>query len=145
MKQIETQIIIHTRPEKVWSVLMDFPSFPAWNPFIRHIGGGHQAGESLKVALKVPDGMEMTIGPQILKAEPNKEFRWKGKMIISGLFDGEHYFKLIDLGDGRTQFIHGEQFSGILVGLFGGTLAKTKIGFEQMNQALKKRCEEIKN
>jgi len=124
---------------------MDFSSFPDWNPFIRLIGGGHQAGESLRLTLKVPDGMEMTIGPQILKAEPNKEFRWKGKLIISGLFDGEHYFKLIDLGDGRTQFIHGEQFSGILVGLFGGTVAKTKIGFEKMNQALKKRCEEIKN
>ena len=142
MKEIQTQVIIHTNPEKVWSVLMDFPSFPAWNPFIRRIGGGNRTGEYLKLTLKVPDGMEMTIGPRILNVIPNREFRWKGKLIVSGLFDGEHYFKLMDLGDGRTQFIHGEQFSGILVSLFGSTLVKTKIGFERMNQALKERCEQ---
>lgn len=142
MKQIETQIIIHALPEQVWAVLMDFQSYSKWNPFVRSISGGNKAGETLRVSMKVPDGMQMTIGPQILNADLNKEFRWKGKLMVSGLFDGEHYFKLIDLGDGRTQFIHGEYFSGILVGLFGSLLAKTKTGFELMNKALKVRCEQ---
>jgi len=35
-----------------------------------------------------------------------------------------------------------EHFSGLLVGLFKGTLAKTEVGFEQMNAALKARVEE---
>jgi hypothetical protein len=34
-----------------------------------------------------------------------------------------------------------ETFSGLLVGLFGGTLGATAEGFAQMNTALKLRCE----
>ena len=34
-----------------------------------------------------------------------------------------------------------ERFSGFLVGLFKGTLAKTEVGFEQMNAELKARVE----
>jgi len=35
-----------------------------------------------------------------------------------------------------------ERFSGLLVGLFKGTLAKTEVGFEEMNAALKARVEQ---
>jgi hypothetical protein len=34
-----------------------------------------------------------------------------------------------------------ERFTGLLVGLFSGLLAKTEAGFEQMNTALKTRVE----
>lgn len=36
----------------------------------------------------------MTFKPKILIVEPNKEFRWKGKLGINGIFDGKHYFIL---------------------------------------------------
>jgi hypothetical protein len=36
----------------------------------------------------------MTFKPTILTLESNKEFRWKGKLGITGIFDGEHYFIL---------------------------------------------------
>jgi hypothetical protein len=32
----------------------------------------------------------MTIRPVIMKFDPGKELRWKGKLGIGGLFDGEH-------------------------------------------------------
>nr|WP_255305408.1 SRPBCC family protein [Acidithiobacillus ferrivorans] len=34
MHQIETNIEITATPERVWSILMDFPAYPQWNPFI---------------------------------------------------------------------------------------------------------------
>lgn len=86
-------------------------------------------GEKLTVAIKPPDGNGMTFKPTILNFETNKEFRWKGKLGISGIFDGEHFFILEKLNDNQTKFIHGENFSGILVALMGGALDKTKDGF----------------
>ena len=60
--------------------------------------------------------------------------------IFKGLFDGKHSFELIPNPDGSTTFKQSELFRGILVRLFH--LDKTKNGFEQMNVALKKQCEQ---
>jgi hypothetical protein len=37
MHEIQSQIEIAARRERVWSILTDFPSYPSWNPFIRSI------------------------------------------------------------------------------------------------------------
>ncbi len=39
MKQIETEILINAKPDKVWQVLTDFESHSKWNPFIKSISG----------------------------------------------------------------------------------------------------------
>lgn len=141
MKQIETEILINEKPEKVWSILTDFENHPAWNPFIKSIKGKQSVGEILTVSIKPPGGNGMTFKPEVLVFEPNKEFRWKGKLGIKGIFDGEHYFKLIGQENGNTKFIHGEIFTGILVSLMGKTLDKTSEGFDLMNRSLKEECE----
>jgi hypothetical protein len=141
MKKIETEIIINTDISTVWNVLTDFDNHPNWNPFIKSIQGIKSVGEKLTVSIKPPEGNGMTFKPVILKYEPNKEFRWKGKLGIKGIFDGEHFFVLEKLKEDQTKFIHGEKFSGILVALMGGALDKTKEGFQLMNVALKNECE----
>jgi len=83
----------------------------------------------------------MTVKPEILVFEKEKEFRWKGKILIPGIFDGEHYFLISKNGNGSTRFVQGEKFNGLLVGLLSSTLKKTRQGFEQMNEALKRECE----
>jgi len=44
MKEIKTEIIINTKPEKVWEVLTDFENYPTWNPFIQNIFGEQKVG-----------------------------------------------------------------------------------------------------
>lgn len=62
--------------------------------------------------------------------------------LVQGLFDGEHQFKLIDNGNGTTNFEQSENFNGILVKLFTKSLDRdTKKVFEQMNKELKLRAE----
>ena len=39
MKEIKTEIIIDTKPDKVWEVLTDSENYPTWNPFIQNISG----------------------------------------------------------------------------------------------------------
>jgi len=72
---------------------------------------------------------------------PGQEVRWRGSLPIPGLFTGEHYFRLEPQAGGSTRFVHGENFSGLLLPVLGGILAATQQGFEAMNAALKARAE----
>jgi hypothetical protein len=141
MKQINTEIIINAPANKVWSILTDYEGHSTWNPFIKSISGEKKPGGNLKVTMQPPGGSSMTFKPVILSFDKPKEFRWKGKLLISGLFDGEHYFLIQQEGSDKTRFIQGEYFTGILTGLFGGVLGKTRQGFQLMNTALKTECE----
>jgi len=142
MHQIVTEIDIAASPERVWSILMDFPAYPQWNPFIRSLSGVAKPGEKLRATIQPEERRAMTIRPRVLKAADQQELRWLGHLGFPGLFDGEHYFQLTTIGNGYTRFTQGEQFSGILVGVFISSMeAATKAGFHAMNQALKNRAE----
>jgi hypothetical protein len=142
MHRIETQIEINAPAERVWSLLMDFPSYPRWNPFIRSIEGNPMVGQSLNVLIQPPGSKAMRFRPTVLKVEPNREFRWKGKLLVPGLFDGEHYFKLEPKPGGGLVFRQGEMFSGLLVPLLKRSLdGATKQGFIAMNEALGREAE----
>ncbi len=140
--EITATISIFAPPERVWEVLLDFPRYGEWNPFVRSIEGSPTKGSSLRVAIHPPGGKAMSFRPLVLRYSPAQEFRWKGILLVPGLFDGEHYFKLEPATDGSTHFTQGESFTGLLVPLFRSTLDRnTKAGFEAMNQALKQRLE----
>ena len=140
--QIVTQMDIGASPERVWSILMDFSTYPQWNPFIRSLSGAAKPGEKLRVTIQPEGRKAMTFRPGVLTAIAQQELRWLGRLGVSGLFDGEHYFQLTALSDGNTRFTQGEQFSGALVGLFLPRMeAAIKAGFDAMNRALKDRAE----
>lgn len=142
MHRLETSIEINAPAERVWSVLMDFPSHARWNPFVRSIEGNPTVGESLQVFIQPPGSGGMRFQPKVLAHEPRRELRWKGKLWIAGLFDGEHYFKLEPKSSGRVVFHQGEVFSGLLVPLLRRSLEReTKQGFIAMNEALKHEAE----
>ena len=142
MKNLHSEITIAASPEAVWKVLSDFAAYPAWNPFIINISGKQTEGEKLAVMLRPPEKSPMTFKPRILKWKEYSEFRWLGRVGIRGVFDGEHYFQLEPTDDGETRFIHGENFSGILLPLLWGSLkSNTFAGFEAMNIALKEVVE----
>jgi hypothetical protein len=115
MKNIQTEILINTDITKVWDVLMNFDGYPKWNPFITSISGEPKLGSRLTVSINPPEGKGLTFKPTISTLDSNKEFRWKGKLGITGIFDGEHYFILESLKKDQTKFIRGEKFSGLLV------------------------------
>jgi hypothetical protein len=90
---------------------------------VRSIEGSPREGETLKVFIQL---------------------RWLGRVVLPGIFDGEHFFQIEPLDQGRrTRFIQGERFTGLLVPLLRKNLDRgTREGFEAMNQALKARVEE---
>lgn len=140
MRNIETSQVVNAPATEVWKTLMNFNDYPNWNPFIKSLSGTARVGEQLTVELCLPGKKPMFFKPTVLKAIPNQEFRWIGKLGVKGLFDGEHYFKLEKLDNKRTLFTQGENFSGLLSGLLFKMIGEeTKQGFEAMNEALENR------
>ncbi len=142
MKVLHSEIEIDAPAERVWHLLTDFASYPQWNPFIRTISGQPTKGERLEVRIEPPGGRGMTFKPKVLNAEPNRELRWLGHLLVPGLFDGEHSFIIQPLEEDRVRFVQREAFKGVLVPIFARSLeANTQRGFEEMNRALKERTE----
>jgi hypothetical protein len=142
MRELRREIEIEAPPERVWSVVSDFAAYPEWNPFIRRISGELREGARLEVRIEPPGGRATTFKPTVRAVQANRELRWLGRLLVRGIFDGEHSLRVEPLDGGRSRFIQSERFSGLLVGLVKGALAKTEAGFEQMNNALKARVEQ---
>jgi hypothetical protein len=143
MYEIKTEIDIRSTPERVWSILTDFPAQSSWNPFIRSIEGPVEPGARLTVSVRPAGGKLTTFRPTVLLVLPNVELRWLGRFLFRGVFNGQHYFRITRSSSGRVHFVQGERFGGLLAGLAKSTLERrTQAGFVAMNQALKKRAEE---
>ena len=143
MKELHSEIEINASAERVWGILTDFASYPQWNLFIRRISGEFKVGERLEVRLEPPGGRGITLRPTVLSAEPNRQLRWLGHLLVPGLFDGEHTLATEPLDENRVRFVQHEVFKGVLVPLVARSLANTLRGFEEMNGALKEQAEAL--
>jgi hypothetical protein len=141
--QLHTEIEINASAEEVWHHLTDLESYPEWNPFILRASGEVKYQGILNVFIQPPGSQGMTFTPTVLKAEPNREFRWLGKFLLPKLLDAEHIFYIQELEKNKVKFYHSEFFSGLLVPLFKGSLESSSLaGFKAMNEALKTRSEQ---
>jgi hypothetical protein len=142
MKELRTEIEIAASPEVVWAILTDFAAFPQWNPFIKEASGEQKVGGKLRIRVVPAGGKGMVFKPTVLAFETNRELRWRGRLGVPGLFDGEHAFSLEPIEGGRTRLTQREVFTGVLVPLLARSLdGGTKKGFEAMNRALKEQAE----
>ena len=115
-RQLQAEIEVQASAERVWEVLTDFAAYPAWNPFITKLEGTARVGERLAITVQPPGGTAMSFKPTVLRADPNAELRWLGRLLFPGICDGEHYFTIEPLDGGRrARFTQGERFSGLLV------------------------------
>ena len=114
-QNLHTEIDIDASPEVVWNHLIDVEQYPAWNPFIKNVTGTINEGAQIATTIQSPGQDPMDFTPTLLVVEPAKELRWLGRLGIPGLFDGEHYFILESISENETKFIHGENFSGLVM------------------------------
>jgi hypothetical protein len=148
MREIKVDIEINASAERVWSILTDFASYHEWNPFIREGSGVAEEGQRLRLVVAPPENKTRTFRPKVLQArspnyQPPYQLRWRGRLLVPGLFDGEHYFIIQPLGANKVKLTHGEVFTGLLVNYFWEPLlhVDTRRGFGEMNLALRERAE----
>src|SRR5690606_21669294 len=140
---LETQLMTNAPAAAVWDVLSNVKTYPAWSPSDRALEGTPIVGIRTEVLLQQRGVSSTKMKPIFLKVDKARALRWKGRLGMIGIFDGEHYFILENISAEQTRLIQGEIFSGILVPflkkmIHGNTLA----GFEAFNAAIKKRVEE---
>lgn len=136
--KVETKIIINASIEKVWNTFMDFEEHSKWNTFLQIPSGKKKVGETIKVAFLSDGKVKMNMSPTVVKVQENDSFEWIGHLGIKGIFDGHHQFRFVDLGNNQTEFIHAEDFRGLLIRFMKKSVIEpTAIQFEKLNENFK--------
>jgi hypothetical protein len=139
---IRTEIWIDSSPQQVWEILTATADYPSWNPMISRLVGELREGNVIEFT-EGTGSDSMTFHPKILTVRTEQELRWKGNVLMTGLFDGEHRFFLEQQGD-KTHLVQSEEFTGLLAGkLTQGVLQETSEQMMTMNIALKQRSENL--
>jgi hypothetical protein len=142
VKEVRSEIEINSYPESVWRILIDFAAYDQWNPFINKIIGPPTEGSKIDIYIETPSGKNRKYSPRITKVEEGRELRWFGKSSLPGFLNAEHIFTIEELQPERVRFIQSELFDGLLTRVFGkGVDTDIRQGFQDMNDALKKRAE----
>lgn len=142
MRQIATDIQINASAASVWSILIDLPAYPDWNPLIQRASGTVEAGGVIELFIAAPGLASRQVSVKLLTVDPGRELRWLGRLLIPQLLDGDHSFVIEPLSEGRVRLVQQERFSGLLVPFAAPWLMPNMTaGFEAMNRALKSRAE----
>lgn len=142
MREIRNTAEIAASAARVWSVLSDFAAYRDWNPFVVRASGALTVGAILDVTFAPPGGRAMQFRPVIVRLVPERELAWAAKLIVPGLFDGEHAFRVEPLTAERTRLVQVARFDGWVVPLLPWkTGPGLRAGFAAMVAALKARAE----
>lgn len=143
--EIRDDIEINASVDKVWLAIIDFHNYKKWNSQLFYLGGSVEPKGKLHLKLSVQGTAPYEFKPVISFWEENKRFAWLAKTGLPRIFDGEHFFELKDLGNGKTLLTNREEYRGVLSQLFKQLpMMKTApIGFKKMNMELKSYIEGI--
>jgi len=160
---VSSSILIDAPRDKVWSIILDFPSYKDWNTFARSMTVTNRAmlplpdqtpeeGKHIQIVANMALGLEEPryfdrgnafVVISTLDSE-NYRVAWKTDMLPSFLLISERWQILtVDEVTGQTKYETFEVFDGVLaylVKFFVG--AKLAAGFKAAADSLKKRAEE---
>jgi hypothetical protein len=148
---LQTQVEIRAPASAVREVLFDFEDYPKWNPFIIKVDGTVAEGSDIYVTVMPAGGPEINAPARVISVAPD-HLAWKGSGLsqvgsgpvsvdIPGVLSARHDFIIEELGPGRTLFRNNDDFSGAAVASYN--MKPIKAGLDAMNEALKKRAEDI--
>jgi hypothetical protein len=143
MTLLSSEIVIGAPSEIVWDVLVDFASYPEWNPIEIEARGKAEVGAVLEHTAQLPGRKPMTFRAKIIEASPSRALAWRGRIWVPGLFDVSHHFAIEPLAGDDSRLRQFERFSGVLVPFMRGVLRDTQAAFEIANQAIKQRAESV--
>ena len=143
MKEIESKIIINAPRDLVWAVLLDFDSYPEWNPFTPKVECSLVPGEKVVLYVDMNQNSKLMIQEEtLLWVKESESIAWG----ITSTFPvkTERAQILTALGPNKTEYLTYDKFWGILVPVVM-LFYKKKIqrGFDLVAEGLKKRTEEL--
>ena len=140
MNHITASLDIAAPPEAVWRVLIDWASYPDWNPTLRAIAGQPRKGAKITVSVASPVGT-LPIAATVTRFVANTGLTWHSKLPVSGLFDRDHIID-VEPAPGGTRITQTQTFAGVLAPGASVVANRTvRDGLARMNAALKERVE----
>ena len=135
-KIITTHLTVNAPIEDVWETLTDLGGYRTWNPFITAAAGSISVGKRLDLTIQPPGGRAMAFKPWVTAVEQHHYIEWLGRLGVPGIFDGRHSFTLTPMAGDPTLLQQSDTFTGVLIPFTGSMLARTRAGFDEMNEAL---------
>lgn len=138
--EVRHDIELEAPLEKVWTTIIDFKNYHRWNSQLSYLGGEVAPGGRLHLKLSVAGATPYEFKPAVSQWQDQAVFAWIARTGgIPRIFDGEHFFEMKTLGNGKTLLVNREEYRGVL-SLLMQQLPMMKLapqGFERMNQELK--------
>lgn len=128
--------------EEVWQALIGFDSYSEWNIFTPHVQTDLRIGSPVELDVVMPGRSRSRRTEWVNLVEPGRTICWGMHLGHPGLLCANRWQILRDLGDGRTQYLTVDKFSGMLVpivfALYGQPM---HIGFQSVADGLKRWVE----
>lgn len=137
--EIRKDIVINASKEQVWHTIIDFRNYKRWNTQLSFLGGEVKPKGKLHLKLSIKGSDPYEFKPVISHWEENKQFAWLAITGVSSVFDGEHFFEIKELENGKTLLVNREEYKGILSFIMKNLpmMKEAPAGFEKMNEELK--------
>lgn len=140
-KEVIAETRIPATPQQVWELLLDFPDYAGWNPFIASARppAETRTGQRLELEYRPPGLRSRTARPELLRVLPAQELSWLQRWLpVAGLLDMEHRFILeTDPDEPGTRLLQRLRFSGLLVPFLWWKLrGPLQQGLMELNRAL---------
>lgn len=129
----------------VWDVLVDYPSYPEWNPYTIAVQSSLEIGDRIDLTLPNPDGSDGTMlnREYIRVVDPPHHLRYDTGEEYPGLLGVRDQY-VTELGSDRCSYHTTDTLSGELADLvmeMNGDWIKA--GFDSVATALKARAERL--
>ncbi len=129
----------------VWDVLVDYPSYPEWNPYTIAVDTTLEIGDRIDLTLPNPDGSDGTMLNRefIRVVDPPHHLRYDTGEEYPGLIGMRDQY-VTELEPGRCTYYTTDTLSGELADLVMETNGDwIKAGFDSVAIALKTRAEQL--
>jgi hypothetical protein len=143
VRSVKASINIRAPQDRVWAILSDLASYPAWSPFVVAVEGRAAVGETVTLVVAMTKGRPpLRQRETISRWEEGHEISWGTVMGHPRLLKAERFQRLTRVNAGETLYETADDFEGLLVpvvmALYG---SRIQAGFHATAAALKERAE----
>ena len=128
----------------VWDALVDFDCYDRWNPFTPQVETNFAVGSPVTLHVDMPGRSKSVRVEWINLVEPGQTICWGMQMGHAALLCANRWQMLRNRGDGRTEYLTVDYFSGLLTPLVMALYGEpTRLGFQSVANGLKKYVEGV--
>ena len=126
----------------VWDALVDFDHYDRWNPFTPRVETNFATGSPVTLHIDMPGRSKSVRVEWINLVEPRQTICWGMQLGHASILCANRWQMLRDLGDGHTEYLTTDYFSGLAAPLVMALYGEpTRLGFQSVADGLKKYVE----